>query len=150
MPLPPRPLYLAQRGPQLLAGPITAYALTQLAHRFVPAYESTTFQTVVAVLLSGPILFALLLSYDDVKNYFAARVLGARLPPRVLDYSPGNVWSIVKELRAVEAGYLTDGIEENAEYCGGYVFNLRILFQNRMITLEPEHLKAVTVVYEWR
>lgn len=28
--------------------------------------------------------------------------------------------------------YLGDGIDDLAAYCGGYAFNLRILFQNRV------------------
>ncbi|CAA7267041.1 unnamed protein product [Cyclocybe aegerita] len=138
MAIPPGFVYIGHRLPQLLAGPLTAYFLIVLLGR-----EISTTLTITSVLLSGPLLFTILLTYDDIKNYIAACSSGAQLPPHIRDYSLGGIWTIYKDIQAEKSGYIADGIEETVEYCGGYVFNVRLLFQNRMITLEPEHLKTI-------
>ncbi|KAJ3513142.1 hypothetical protein NLJ89_g3108 [Agrocybe chaxingu] len=145
MAIPPGFVYIGHRLPQLLAGPITACFLIVLL-----GWETSTTWTITSVLLSGPLLFTIVLTYDDIKNYLAARSIGAQLPPCIRDYSPGGVWSIYKDIQVEKSGYIADGAEEVVEYCGGYVFNVRMLFQNRrggqMVTLEPEHIK--TILYD--
>ena len=51
-------------------------------------------------------IFAILLAWNDFKNYRAARAIGAVLPPRILDYSPGNIYTIWKEIKSEEKGYV--------------------------------------------
>ncbi|KAF8804608.1 cytochrome P450 [Phlegmacium glaucopus] len=144
--LPPGIIYLLHHIPQLLIGPISTYLFLKLSQSFFLNnynFQSTTWVTVVLLTLSGPVLFAILLAWDDLKNYRAARAIGAILPPRIPDYSPGNIYSIWKDIRTDRTGYFGDGIDDLAAYCGGYAFNTRILFQNRMVTAEPEHIKEI-------
>jgi len=106
--LPPGIIYLFHHIPQLLIGPISTYLLLELSRRFLSVYDLvvTTWVTVLLLTLSGPVLFAISLAWNDLKNYRAARAIGAVLPPRVLDYSPGNIYSIWKEIRNEKTGYL--------------------------------------------
>ena len=159
--LPPGIIYLIPRIPQLLIGPISTYLLLKLSQTFYGIFYFSTWVTVILLILSGPAIFAISLAWNDFKNYRAARAIGAVLPPRILDYSPGNVYSIWKEIKHEKTGYFGeilsfssfffflcffcwtesenyiysfsgDGFKDQAANSGGFAFNLRFLFQNRV------------------
>lgn len=161
--LPPGIIYLIPRIPQILIGPISTYLLLKLSQTFYGIFYFSTWVTVILLILSGPAIFAISLAWNDFKNYRAARAIGAVLPPRILDYSPGNVYSIWKEIKHEKTGYFGeilflfffssffflcffcwtesenfiysfsgDGFKDQAANSGGFAFNLRFLFQNRV------------------
>ncbi|KAF9527452.1 cytochrome P450 monooxygenase pc-2 [Crepidotus variabilis] len=136
--MPPGVKYLIERAPKLLFGPILAFVLIYIAQSYLNFTFSTT-RTWLWVLLSGPFLFSILLGLDDIKNYLAARSMGAILPPFTDDLSPGGIWSILKEIRNAENGYIAEDLENMT----AFTLNLRMLFQNRMVTTEPEHIKSI-------
>ena len=103
--LPPGIIYLIPRIPQLLIGPISTYLLLKLSQTFYGIFYFSTWVTVILLILSGPAIFTISLAWNDFKNYRAARAIGAVLPPRILDYSPGNVYSIWKEIKHEKTGY---------------------------------------------
>lgn len=98
--LPPGIIYLLQHIPQLLLGPTTTWLLLTLYNFHLP-----TWMTILFMILSGPVLFAISLAWNDFNDYRAAQAIGAVLPPRILDYSPGNVYSIWKEIQNEKIGY---------------------------------------------
>ena len=156
--LPPGIIYLIHCIPQLFIGPVSTYLLLKLYQTFYSAFQFSTWVTIVLLILSGPVIFAILLAWNDFKNYRAARAIGAVLPPRIVDYTPGNIYSIWKEINIENTGYFGEnfspfppsffllpaahkcfiyfisgeGIDEQAEKSGGFAFNLRFLFQNRV------------------
>jgi hypothetical protein len=151
--LPPGIIYLTHRIPQLLIGPISTYLLIKLYQTFYGTFQLSSWVTIILLILSGPVIFAISLAWNDFKNYRGARAIGAVLPPRISDYSPGNIYSIWKEIKHENTGYfgeifssffadrvltkwflfiLGDGFKDQAENSGGFSFNLRFLFQNRV------------------
>ena len=97
--LPPGIIYLVHHIPQLLIGPILTYPFLKISQNFFyHDLKLMTWITLVMLILSGPVLFAISLALNDLKNWRAARAIGAVLPPRILDYSPGNVYTIWKEI----------------------------------------------------
>ena len=158
--LPPGIIYLIHCTPQLLVGPIsTYYLLLKLSQTFYGTFQFSTWVTIILLILSGPVIFVISLAWNDFKNFRAARAIGAVLPPRILDYSPGNIYSIWKEIKFENTGYfgeifffpffwgatecsqnffyliLGEGFEDQADNSGGFTFNLRFLFQNRVSLL---------------
>jgi hypothetical protein len=103
--LPPGILYLIHSIPQLLIGPTSTYLLLKLYQTFYSTSQFSTWVTIILLILSGPVIFAISLAWNDFKNYRAARAIGAVLPPRILDYSPGNIYSIWKEIKLENTGY---------------------------------------------
>ena len=103
--LPPGIIYLIHCIPQILIGPISTYLLSKLSQTFYRTFQLSTSVTIILLISSGPVIFAILLVWNDFKNYRAARAVGAVLPPRILDYSPGNIYSIWKEIKLENTGY---------------------------------------------
>ena len=91
--------------PQLLLGPISTYLLLKISQSFYYDLKLATCMTIILLILSGPLLFAISLALNDLNNWRAARAIGAVLPPRVLDYSPGNIYSIWKGIQNRKKGY---------------------------------------------
>jgi hypothetical protein len=103
--LPPGIIYLVPLIPQLLIGPISTYLLLKLSQTFYGIFYFSTWVTVILLILSGPVIFGISLAWNDFKNYRAARAIGAVLPPRIVDFSPGNIYSIWKEIQQENTGY---------------------------------------------
>ncbi|KAF8156866.1 cytochrome P450 monooxygenase pc-2 [Crassisporium funariophilum] len=142
MAIPPGINYLAHHLPQLALGPFSAYAIIQTVQWYFHV-KVETWVVVLSLISSGPILFAVNLAFKDFKDYRVAAALGAELPPRILDYSPGNIYTIYKEIEGDKTGYIGEMVDVIAEQMGGFAFNLRLLFQNRIVTAEPDHIKAI-------
>ena len=158
-PWPPGIIYLIQHIPQILLSPISSFFVLKLSQTIYD-FELKTWVIVVLFILSGPVIFGILLAWDDLKNYRAARAVGAVLPSRHPDWSPGSVYTVWKRIRKERKQYIGeilflflhrvilmnsncaslffffffsgDGFDRQAERCGCYVFNSRILFQNRV------------------
>lgn len=113
MKLPPGIIYLIHHIPQLLIGPISTCLLLKLSSIQLP-----TWTTIILLILSGPMMFAIVLAWDDFKNYRAARAIGASLPPQILDYSPGNIYSVWKEIQLEKTGYFG---EDPVFLCVGFI-----------------------------
>ena len=153
--LPPGIIYLFHHIPQLLIGPISTYLLLKLSQSFYSTFQFSTWVTVILLTLSGPVIFGISLAWNDFKNYRAAQAIGAVLPPRILDYSPGNIYSIWKEIQFENTGYFGESFfpfffcyrvltnvllsgesfDDLAENARGFAFNIRFLFQNRVSLL---------------
>lgn len=104
--LPPGVNYLIHCIPQLLIGPVSTLLLLKLFQTFYSStFQLSIWVTIILLILSGPVIFTISLAWNDFKNYRAARAIGAVLPPQILDYSPGNIYSIWKEIKHEKTGY---------------------------------------------
>ena len=166
--LPPGIIYLIHCIPQILIGPISTYLLLKLSQTFYRTFQLSASVTIILLISSGPVIFAIILVWNDFKNYRAARAVGAVLPPRILDYSPGNIYSIWKEIKLENTGYFGatffppfiwyrylylfysisgEGFEDQAENSGGFSFNLRFLFKNRVNLLLVQTYRVIKCMH---
>ncbi|PPQ73503.1 hypothetical protein CVT24_007649 [Panaeolus cyanescens] len=140
--LPPGIVYLLQRTPTLLLPPALTYGFLALSPDHLNLNLSSGW-TIASMFLSLPLSMTIAVLYDEVYIRIQAAKMGAVLPPRIGDITPGSIWGLVKSLRDFKDGYMADGFEELCGRIGGYTFNRRLLFQNRIITAEPQHIKAI-------
>ena len=137
--LPPGIIYLIHCIPQLLLGPISTFLLLKLSQTFYGTSQLSTLVTIILLILSGPAIFAILLAWNDFKNYRAARAIGAVLPPRILDYSPGNIYSIWKEIKLENTGYF--GASAHECFCFLHIFYIFILIQVKHLKIKQRILE---------
>lgn len=105
-PWPPGIIYLLQHIPQILLGPISSFVVLKLSQTIYDDFELKTWVIVVLLILSGPVIFGVLLAWDDLRNYRAARAVGAVLPSRLPDWSPGSVYTLWKRIRKERTQYI--------------------------------------------
>ncbi|KAH9483141.1 Cytochrome P450 monooxygenase 75 [Psilocybe cubensis] len=140
MPLPPGPAYLLQNLPSLLFPPASAIlAAKLLTHHGVAV---PTWALLLSCVLAFPTAVFLRVLYRDVRDRRAAARHGAVLPPAVYDRWPGGVTLLAKTLDNFRNGYPGDMFVEWSEKYG-HTWNLRVLFENRFFTTEPEYIKAI-------
>ena len=103
--------------------------------------------------MSLPLALTVLVMCDELYIRWDARRMGAVLVPRVSDPYPGGIKTLIQGIRSfkvhypgrakymrgfhcmhalAECGGLGDGFHELCEKFGGYTFNRRILFGNRV------------------
>ncbi|KAJ7457995.1 cytochrome P450 [Mycena galericulata] len=97
---------------------------------------------VLLSLLSLPIGIFLVVRWNDYQDQRQATRLNAVLPPRVEDRSIGGLNTMRSMVNNFQKGYLGDNLAQWARTYGP-VFNIRIMFENRMFTTEPEHIKSI-------
>lgn len=68
---------------------------------------------------------------------------GAVLPPVAPDPFPGGARSLYRAVTSFKTGYPVDGLQDMCDKFGGYTFMSKILFEYRVVTAEPEHIKAM-------
>jgi cytochrome P450 len=95
------------------------------------------------MVMSLPLALMLSVLHDEVSIRIEASKRGAVLPIRVRDPYPGGVVGLINGLKQLKKGYPADGLEELCEKLGSYTFNRRVLFENRIITCDPEHIKTI-------
>ncbi|KAJ7327912.1 cytochrome P450 [Mycena albidolilacea] len=137
MSLPPGIVYLAKLLPRLLAPPLLVYGakvLTELRSGIV----IPTWATVLACVLSGPAVLTVVVQYNDHKNRRDAAANGAILPQAL----PGWIGGINMLFTNVADMYPGEGLAVIAPE-RGHTLTMRFLFQNRIITAEPENMKAI-------
>ncbi|PPQ86757.1 hypothetical protein CVT25_012402 [Psilocybe cyanescens] len=145
--IPPGILYLLQRAHRLAAPPALAY-LT-LRYYLAPVYGlqhpalHSAWMLAGALLGSLPSALALAVLWDGVYVRVDAARRGAVMPPSLGDWTPGNIASLVRNIRGFEDKYPGDGFDQLVRKIGGCTFNERVLFENRIATAEPDHIKAI-------
>ncbi|KAF7362516.1 Cytochrome P450 monooxygenase pc-3 [Mycena venus] len=97
---------------------------------------------VLLSLLSLPIGVFFLVQWNDYKDQRQANKFNAVLPPRVEDSSLGGINTMLSMVDNFQRGYLGDNLAEWARKHGP-VFNIRIMFENRMFTTEPDHIRSI-------
>lgn len=156
--IPPGILYLIQRAHKLAAPPVLAYLvlhyyLAPIYGAHYPALQST-WTLARALIGSLPLTLALAVLWDEVRIRVDAARRGAVMPPRLGDWSPGNIAGVIKNIREFENkypgmspvrhlhyvsslkgllnGFLGDGFDQLCQKYGGSTFNVRVLFENRV------------------
>lgn len=104
MPLPPGPLYLANRLPSLLVPLFSVHLLNRVLgsrfHIYLP-----TWAVIVSVVLAIPLGITIKFSCIDFINRRNAAALGAVLPPRVKDKYPFGLGLLIDSISNLKTGY---------------------------------------------
>ncbi|KAJ7677044.1 cytochrome P450 [Mycena polygramma] len=137
MPLPPGIVYLARQLPRILAPPLAVYA-TKLVAELRFGVILPTSLTTVACLLSGPVVLTVIIQYRDYQIRRQATAHGAVVPPAL----PGFIGGLNMLFAKTEDMYPGEGLAAIGQQYG-YTFSVRFLFQNRIITADPENIKAI-------
>ncbi|KAG6845855.1 hypothetical protein H0H87_002546 [Tephrocybe sp. NHM501043] len=145
MPLPPGPVYLANRLPTLILPLASVYVLKRLLHSYLDI-SLPNWAVLASTVVAIPIGLLLKVSYNDFTNRRNAAASGAVLPPRVQDKYPAGLGLLLGSLQNLKTGYpgVVSG-EFFAEWSEKYgnTFNLRVLFEDRIFTAEPDYIKAI-------
>ncbi|EJD03502.1 cytochrome P450 monooxygenase pc-1 [Fomitiporia mediterranea MF3/22] len=89
-----------------------------------------------------PITALVQVTWTQLRNKWAARRMGAILPPLVKSYLPGSVDTLRYVFEHERSGYLGDDALVHIKDLGR-TFNWRLFWMDKIITTEPEHVKAV-------
>ncbi|KAJ7168966.1 cytochrome P450 [Mycena filopes] len=138
MPLPPGIVYLAQQLPRLLAPPLAVYAAKLIAElRFGAVIPTWTVAT--ACVLSGPVFLTVIVQYRLYVVRREAAALGAVIAPAVPNWIGGINMLFSNQENVYPAEQLATLCSEKT----GYTLSISFLFQTRIITAEPENIKAI-------
>ncbi|EJD03501.1 CYP63 cytochrome P450 monooxygenase-like protein [Fomitiporia mediterranea MF3/22] len=80
--------------------------------------------------------------WGQLRNKWAARRLGAVLPPVIKGRLPGNVDTLRTVFEHERTGYTGDFLLIHIKDLG-WTFNWRIFGMDDIVTVEPEHIKAI-------
>ncbi|KXN80905.1 Cytochrome P450 52A3-A [Leucoagaricus sp. SymC.cos] len=166
--IPPGIIYLIRFSPQILTPPLTVYGFNYLSAN-VPSFlanvpllsELTSLGPLrqpylaLAMTISLGVALTVKVLWDEVKVRIEARRLGAVLPPRVPDHWPGGLGILARTARVVKTGYIggishlwsfmptAESLDELYEKLGSYTINNRVLFENRILTADPDYIKII-------
>ncbi|KII89790.1 hypothetical protein PLICRDRAFT_565689 [Plicaturopsis crispa FD-325 SS-3] len=135
--LPPGPKYLASCLPRFLLPPVATYAVLSLLWPAISIWL-----LLLASLLSFPALLTFNVNWAKWRNMREAKKLGAVLIPRVKDPKLGGRTILANMLQNAQTGFI--GNQERTwagQYGNTVVFS--IMFEDRIFTTEPEHIKAI-------
>ncbi|KAF8890381.1 cytochrome P450 [Infundibulicybe gibba] len=141
MHLPPGIKYLLRLSPRIIGPPLLIYLANLFFHTYLHVVLPQWY-LVAGYSFCIPLALLFEVQYFNFVNHRAAARLGAVLPPRVGDWTPGGIGSLLAATRAFKTGYPADGAENRFKTIG-HTFNLRVFFEDRMFTAEPEYIKAI-------
>ncbi|KAJ7248671.1 cytochrome P450 [Mycena rebaudengoi] len=134
---PPGLVYLSKQLPRVLAPPLAVFCAKLVAeHHF--GFVVSTWLTALAYVLSGPAALTAIVQYRDYQDRRQAAAHGAIMPPSV----PGYIGGINLLFMDNEDMYPGEPLVAAAENIG-YTMTWRFLFQNRIMTAEPDNIKAI-------
>ncbi|KAJ7598552.1 cytochrome P450 [Mycena floridula] len=139
MAIPPGPRYILSSLPPLSLPILLVYIasfLCQTQGIVIPKWV-----LVLSYLGAIPAAFTIVVNFRDLKNLYVARSLGATLAPRLGDPTPGGIRTLRTMISGMASGYPANFDERVKTF--GYTFNLRVLFQDRYFTMEPQNIKAM-------
>ncbi|KAK7044237.1 Protein kinase alk2 [Paramarasmius palmivorus] len=142
MEVPPGIVYLSKKVPRL-GVPLIALYLFHLVRRAYLEIELPARVVALSYLLCLPAVFTFYVLYHKWSTARAAASLGAVLPPTSGDDpTPGGILTLIRAVRNFKAEYLAEGVQDKLDQIG-YTFNMRVLFSDRIVTCEPEYIKAI-------
>ncbi|KAF8590882.1 cytochrome P450 [Ramaria rubella] len=134
-------LYLAQTAPKLF--PILIVLIThQYSAEF---FQLPTYVWISAYLVATPAVLVLQIISLRMREEREIKTLGARRVPQVPTYWPGGVDALLAAVESFSHGYVGD-LWEDLNQSIGPIFNLRLFWQDMIVTTEPEHIKAILAV----
>ncbi|THH18201.1 hypothetical protein EW146_g2752 [Bondarzewia mesenterica] len=125
--------------PRLVVPPLTTFALL---HAFPHSQSLPTWLISTLCILSVPTALLIAVLWQDFQDRRAADRLGAILPSRVQDSSFLGLNTMRVAVQNFKNGYLGEHML-NWAHQYGWSYNMRALFENKYVTMEPEHIKAV-------
>ncbi|KAJ7607751.1 cytochrome P450 [Roridomyces roridus] len=135
--LPPGIVYLSKQLPRLLAPAATCFVTKHALELYLGVVIPTWLST-LAYTLSGPLFLTVVVQYSDYIDRRDAAAAGAVMCPNL----PGSIGGLNMLFTSMEDMYPGDNLAVSGIDLG-YNFGLRFLFQNRIITAEPDNLKAI-------
>ncbi|KAH7888187.1 cytochrome P450 [Phlebopus sp. FC_14] len=141
MELPPGIVYLAYNLHRILLPPAVTYAGVRVCSLIFDSSVPRWLQ-IVLYLLSLPLALTCNVFYTELRDRRQAALQGAVLAPRVASKWPGGL-DTLRSLRDVRnSNYMGERVEKWCE-THGRTINVRVLFSNRIMTTEPEYIKAI-------
>ncbi|TFK48292.1 cytochrome P450 [Heliocybe sulcata] len=137
MDFPPGLVYLSSRLPYVLVPPAVLY----LACRACESQVSGGLLTLLWV-LCFPVYLLVLSKWTEHRDEREAEAMGAVMPPKLAHDWPLGLDIIWKGLKRFADSYPGDNFRPVIEEYG-HIFNSRILGENRIVTVEPEHIKMI-------
>ncbi|KAJ6626539.1 cytochrome P450 [Mycena sp. CBHHK59/15] len=140
MAFPPGIIYLSKLLPGILAPPIGSCFLKWLCETYLNIHVPR-WVFVPLCLLSFPLVFSFRVQYKLYANRRAAAAHGAVLPP-TLPSSIGGIDLMLSAMRDMAKRYPGEPLALIAKDAG-HTFSMRVLFEDRFFTTEPEYLKII-------
>ncbi|KAG9317011.1 cytochrome P450 [Chiua virens] len=141
MELPPGIVFIVANAPRIVLLP----ALTLCGIKFLETFHSVSIPIWLQLCLcvaSFPLVFAYSVVYADYRNQRDAATNGAVLAPLVPSKWPGGLDLLFSSLNDFKNGYLGETLEQQRQEIGN-TFTTRIFWENKLVTTEPEHVKAI-------
>lgn len=143
MEFPPGIVYLITCLPQLLFPPAIVYGLNRICD-FAFGISLPGWSQIPAYVLSFPALFTCGVLAANYRDRRQAAMRGAVLPSKFPSRWPGSLDLLAAMVQNFKIGYMGELMEEKCDTLG-HTFNMRVLFENRIFTAEPEYIKAILV-----
>ncbi|TDL14680.1 cytochrome P450 [Rickenella mellea] len=147
MALPPGIPYLLTRISKLLLSPVLLTSLYALSSRIypssIPAFSSIpTWLLVLCMIVSLPVTFFVKLQVEQWRQRRECKRLGAIMVPEVPSKWPAGLDLLKRMLFSFKHGYPGD-IYTDISSTLGTAISVRIIYETRIITTEPAHIKAM-------
>ncbi|KAJ7056207.1 cytochrome P450 [Mycena amicta] len=144
--LPPGPLLVVRGIPSVLLPPLSVILIRALAQKFLsidilPAHSIPDWQRGLILLASIPLTVTFRVWRTILRDRRDARANGAILPPEKPS-AIGGLDLLRDGILNRDTMYPGEGFAVMSEQLGPMI-NVRILFENRMLTGEPEYIKAI-------
>ncbi|KAF8451110.1 cytochrome P450 [Boletus edulis BED1] len=141
MELPPGIVYIIANAPRIALPPALVFCGIQLWNTFSDVHMPIWLQ-VPLYIASLPLILVCGAVYGDFRDRRQAVMKGAILAPQVPSKWPGGLDLLLVSVRNFRGGYMGEVIEQQCKDNGNAV-SLNILWENRIFTMEPEHVKAI-------
>ncbi|EPQ55858.1 cytochrome P450 [Gloeophyllum trabeum ATCC 11539] len=138
---PPGPVYLAYRVPALLVPLCALYVANDIAERAYGLRVSGWLLTLLYV-VAIPIYVIVSSRVNEYLDNRAAAAVGAVVPTKLAHRWPLGLDIIKDNITSFKENLPSDNLLRYTEEYGN-TFNFRILGENRVVTIEPEHIKAL-------
>ncbi|KAI6168973.1 cytochrome P450 [Pisolithus thermaeus] len=137
--IPPGFVHIAGRLPRLVRLLAFAYTSSRI-WELVLGKPAPCWLSVSALLLPIPLVSTCNVLYTYLRDKREAARRGAVLAPQVKSRWPGGFDTLLTVARGFRTGHIVFD-----KYCQEYgpIINFRIMFEDRIFTTEPEHIKAI-------
>jgi hypothetical protein len=143
MNLPPAIRFLVHRIPRLLLPSFCFYGALTTGENISGTKMLSEWSKVILSILIQIIFFLGRVWHQDWTRLKEARALGAQLPPRYMSDRIGGI-SVIRSLEhQLNYGYIGDVFEEMISLQNSSIVVFRTLFEDRFLTTEPEHIRAI-------
>ncbi|KAL1754622.1 cytochrome P450 [Schizophyllum commune] len=139
---PPGVVFLLKSVPRLIYPSIVAYGCLRVFEH-VRNVQLSAYAIAIAVLLVNPLLSLGQRVWAQSRNRRKAAAMGAVIAPSVHRRLPFGISHMLNNRRTAKKAMFTDLMSNWAKETGSNVFRIEIMGDARIITLEPDHVKAI-------